>query len=302
MQRQRDQLQHHALGRAGPADLALEAGIEEIVDALDLDRADVLAIGEIDAADGARHGHPFALGVLDDDLLRDVGEVRHRVDGDRNQPILLDHAAERAFPAGDVVVFGLRPGRLDLRQDGARAALMQDPVDLHLVLLRLDLLHGVDDVAAPFDGGDRRGGRCPPTCASAPPSIVTAPAAAAPLSACLRVRLSMLASLSSFFAIDAGVLGLCRTERRARNSGRVKLSSIAGDVILRATPARSAFGLGLVQGHGGANEVFNASPSIFSSSWKSMARLVLPSRLELKRREGSFRAAPLAKVIFTTFL
>ena len=33
-----------------------------------------------------------------------------------------------------------------------------------------------------------------------------------------------------------------------------------------------------------------------------MARLVLPSRLELKRPEGSFREAPLAKVIFTTFL
>src|SRR5271163_2097402 len=33
-----------------------------------------------------------------------------------------------------------------------------------------------------------------------------------------------------------------------------------------------------------------------------MARLVLPSRLELKRRDGSLSEAPLAKVIFTTFL
>src|SRR5713226_1614355 len=33
-----------------------------------------------------------------------------------------------------------------------------------------------------------------------------------------------------------------------------------------------------------------------------MARLVLPSRLELKRPEGSSNAAPLAKVIFTTAL
>src|SRR5687767_3806443 len=33
-----------------------------------------------------------------------------------------------------------------------------------------------------------------------------------------------------------------------------------------------------------------------------MARRVLPSRLELKRRDGSSSAAPLAKVIFTTFL
>src|SRR5215467_144928 len=46
----------------------------------------------------------------------------------------------------------------------------------------------------------------------------------------------------------------------------------------------------------------NAVSSIFSPSWKSMARLVFPSRLELKRPEGSRRAAPLAKVIFTTFL
>src|ERR1019366_6714495 len=47
---------------------------------------------------------------------------------------------------------------------------------------------------------------------------------------------------------------------------------------------------------------FNAFSSIFSPSWKSMARLVLPSRLELKRPEGSSNEAPLAKVIFTTFL
>jgi hypothetical protein len=33
-----------------------------------------------------------------------------------------------------------------------------------------------------------------------------------------------------------------------------------------------------------------------------MARLTLPSRLELKRRDGSANAAPLAKVIFTTLL
>ncbi len=44
---------------------------------------------------------------------------------------------------------------------------------------------------------------------------------------------------------------------------------------------------------------FNAFSSILSPSWKSMARLVLPSRLELKRPEGSSNAAPLVKVIFT---
>src|SRR4029453_5875535 len=47
---------------------------------------------------------------------------------------------------------------------------------------------------------------------------------------------------------------------------------------------------------------FNAFASILSPSWKSMARLVLPSRLELKRPEGSSNEAPLTKVIFTTFL
>ncbi len=46
----------------------------------------------------------------------------------------------------------------------------------------------------------------------------------------------------------------------------------------------------------------SASSSIASPSWMSMARLVLPSRLELKRPEGSSSDAPLAKVIFTTFL
>ena len=58
--------------------------------------------------------------------------------------------------------------------------------------------------------------------------------------------------------------------------------------LFRATAART--------------RVFSASSSIFSPSWKSMARLVFPSRLELKRPEGSFRAAPFAKVILTTFL
>src|SRR5215470_12579331 len=47
---------------------------------------------------------------------------------------------------------------------------------------------------------------------------------------------------------------------------------------------------------------FNAFSSILSPSWISMARLVLPSRLELKSPEGSANEAPLAKVIFTTFL
>src|SRR5262249_28957412 len=47
---------------------------------------------------------------------------------------------------------------------------------------------------------------------------------------------------------------------------------------------------------------FNALSSILSPSRRSMPRLVLPSRLELKRREGSSNEAPFAKVIFTTLL
>jgi len=44
---------------------------------------------------------------------------------------------------------------------------------------------------------------------------------------------------------------------------------------------------------------FNAFSSILSPSWKSMARLVLPSRLELKRPEGSANEAPLKNVSLT---
>src|SRR6476620_11811615 len=47
---------------------------------------------------------------------------------------------------------------------------------------------------------------------------------------------------------------------------------------------------------------YNAASLTFSPSWMSMARLTFPSRLELKRREGSFNAAPLANVILTTLL
>src|SRR5262245_29858428 len=43
----------------------------------------------------------------------------------------------------------------------------------------------------------------------------------------------------------------------------------------------------------------NASASTFSPSWMSIARLVFPSRLELKSFFGSFSEAPLAKVSFT---
>src|SRR5215831_15439306 len=44
---------------------------------------------------------------------------------------------------------------------------------------------------------------------------------------------------------------------------------------------------------------FKAASLIFSPSWMSMARLTFPSRLELKRREGSRNRAPLANVSLT---
>ena len=47
---------------------------------------------------------------------------------------------------------------------------------------------------------------------------------------------------------------------------------------------------------------FSAASSILSSSLMSIARLTLPSRLELNRPEGSFNAAPLKNVSLTTFL
>jgi hypothetical protein len=46
----------------------------------------------------------------------------------------------------------------------------------------------------------------------------------------------------------------------------------------------------------------NASASIASPSRMSIARRTLPSRPELKRRDGSGRLAPFAKVSLTTFL
>src|SRR5438093_581176 len=57
--------------------------------------------------------------------------------------------------------------------------------------------------------------------------------------------------------------------------------AVARTEVFRATAARMS--------------AFNAFSSILSPSWKSMARLVLPSRLELKRPEGSSNEAPLGE-------
>src|SRR6185503_7283051 len=60
--------------------------------------------------------------------------------------------------------------------------------------------------------------------------------------------------------------------------------------------------LDLFRATAAAMSPLNAFSSNSSSSWRSMARLTLPSRLELNRPEGSSSAAPLAKVSFTTLL
>src|SRR5205807_6683404 len=86
-------------------------------------------------------------------------------------------------------------------------------------------------------------------------------------------------SFSRFHDAPQALFGLFR-ERTGR--------AVARTDVFSATAARMS--------------AWSAFSSILSPSWKSMARLVLPSRLELKRPEGSASEAPLAKVIFTTFL
>src|SRR5215510_8440276 len=85
-----------------------------------------------------------------------------------------------------------------------------------------------------------------------------------------------------------GLHGIRSGHRPGRGAARLLSALLWALDLFKVTAART--------------RVFKARSFIFSPSWKSMARLVFPSRLELKRPEGSFRAAPLAKVIFTTFL
>src|SRR5207245_11267278 len=59
---------------------------------------------------------------------------------------------------------------------------------------------------------------------------------------------------------------------------------------------------GLLRATAWRTSALKADSSTSSPSWMSIARRAFPSRLELKRRAGSFRNAPLAKVSFTTCL
>src|SRR5439155_21589975 len=113
----------------------------------------------------------------------------------------------------------------------------------------------------------------------------------------------------------AGVVGLGAERGRARRRGRVRgparrrLRAARGRARRRRHQRRQLYRRRVHLSDRDAFSVtaartraFNASSSIFSPSWKSMARLVLPSRLELKMPDGSSSSAPLEKVIFTTFL
>src|SRR5688572_15338506 len=62
------------------------------------------------------------------------------------------------------------------------------------------------------------------------------------------------------------------------------------------------FAGGLLWATAAFTSALNALASTFSPSWMSIALRVLPSKLELKRREGSGILAPRANVSFTTFV
>src|SRR5690349_8745977 len=91
----------------------------------------------------------------------------------------------------------------------------------------------------------------------------------------------------------AALLAAGPRQRRSKTAKTVETATSAGVGYLafdlfRATAARTSF--------------LNAASSSSSSSWMSMARRTLPSRLELNSFDGSSSAAPLAKVSFTTAL
>src|SRR5262249_38849128 len=92
---------------------------------------------------------------------------------------------------------------------------------------------------------------------------------------------------------------------------RTAVLFVASSIGLRTHPqlrrARSLFFafrfcFGLFRGTAARMRAFRAPSSISSPSRKSMARRVFPLKLAVERREGVGSAAPLAKVIFTTFL
>ena len=84
----------------------------------------------------------------------------------------------------------------------------------------------------------------------------------------------------------------------ARERGQCRAHYVVAKITIRASLAYSL----MFSATAARMSALNALSSILSPSWKSMARLTLPSRLELNRPEGSSNEAPLAKVSFTTAL
>ena len=74
-------------------------------------------------------------------------------------------------------------------------------------------------------------------------------------------------------------------------SGMIKLHVSVYRFFASAFSATAAF-----------TSALNAPASTFWPSWMSIALRVLPSKLELNRRDGSGRLAPRANVSFTTFV
>src|SRR5438105_1787722 len=95
-------------------------------------------------------------------------------------------------------------------------------------------------------------------------------------------------------------------DRRARPDACRDQAAAPGSRVLIARPAEhfQAECFLLLRFSSTASRMrFLSAPSlILSSSLMSMARLTFPSRLELNRPEGSFKAAPLKNVSLTAFL
>src|SRR6185503_14364555 len=106
----------------------------------------------------------------------------------------------------------------------------------------------------------------------------------------------------AFHRFDIGHRDLHRLGARQRCAGTQSQRKQDVRDSIHCSLLESALPLDLFSVTAARNRVFNACSSIFSPSRKSIARLVLPSRLELKRRAGSFSAAPLANVSLTALL
>ena len=89
---------------------------------------------------------------------------------------------------------------------------------------------------------------------------------------------------------------------RVGKSGEISAVYASGRRIIHTSAWADAYGLDVLSATAARIRAFRAFSLILSPSRKSIARLTLPSRLELNKLEGSSSEAPLANVIFTTLL